>query len=301
MITTVAIPKTSTTPMPEKSSQGETMLGIPAETVQAWSNAAYIIAIAIAAVLTFLIYQSSALVVSDKERQLERYKSDAQQQVAAAQTEAELAKSNAALANERAAQLELRAAELEKETADVKARTVGLQNETEAAKASAEQARAEQERLKIDLTREQMARLDFESQFAWRTIPANVHDKLIALLAIKPGTMQIGFVAADPESTFLALQLQQIFSAAKWQTSLSANTYPGQILVGIFVPDTGDAETEQARAALKSVGILFSTGNAPAQAMSFGSTDSSKPLIVVGSKPTPTILNLIQSMNARPP
>lgn len=277
------------------------MLGIPAETVQAWSNAAYIIAIAIAAVLTFLIYQSSALVVADKERQLERYKSDAQTQVAGAQREAEIAKSGAAQANERAAQLELRAAELEKETADVKARTVGLQRETEAAKAAAEQARAEQERLKIGLTREQIARLQFESQFAWRTLAPEIRQKMVSALAINPGTMQIGFVSADPESTFLALQLQQIFLAAKWQTSLSANTYPGQIFVGIFVPNSGNAGTDQVRNALTSVGILFSTGDPPLQSMSFGSIDPSQPSIVVGSKPTPAIVELIQSMNAQHP
>ncbi len=78
--------------MPTKRSHEGTMFGLPADTIHTWSNGAYIIAIAVAAVLTFLIYQSSSIVVADKERALEAYKADADLRVADARREAELAK-----------------------------------------------------------------------------------------------------------------------------------------------------------------------------------------------------------------
>ena len=94
------------------------MLGLPASTVYAASNALYIIVVAAAAICTFVIYQSSAIVLKEEKAEFETYKIQAGKDVAAAYaegvkagSEAAEAKAVAAKANARAAEADARAAE----------------------------------------------------------------------------------------------------------------------------------------------------------------------------------------------
>lgn len=117
--------------MPPYRSQKGTMLGLPASTVYATSNALYIIAIGVAAICTLIIYQSSAIVLEEERKEFETYKVQAGKDVAAAYAEgvkagreageaktlAAEAGANAARANERAAVAGQAAEEARKEAA----------------------------------------------------------------------------------------------------------------------------------------------------------------------------------------
>lgn len=104
--------------MPPYRSQKGTMIGLPASTVYAATNSLYIIAVGVAAICTFLIYQSAAIVLAEEKREFETYKVQAGKDVAAAYAEgvkagreATEAKAAAAEANARAAEAQQRAAE----------------------------------------------------------------------------------------------------------------------------------------------------------------------------------------------
>ena len=108
------------------------MLGLPASTVYAASNALYIIVVAAAAICTFVIYQSSAIVLKEEKAEFETYKIQAGKDVAAAYaegvkagSEAAEAKAVAAKANARAAEADARAAE-----ANAKAQEASAQAES---------------------------------------------------------------------------------------------------------------------------------------------------------------------------
>ncbi|HEX2942179.1 MAG TPA: hypothetical protein VHO91_14115, partial [Rhodopila sp.] len=163
--------------------------------------------------------------------------------------------------------------------------------------AEAEQARVEQARLKLALEQEQVERLKFQGQFAWRTLSPEQRTTLVRLLSEQKGAVQIEFVSTDPEATFVAIQFEHVFRAAGWKIGFSANTYAGAVMLGVIVPDTPSNSTEVIRRALENVQIGFQTQQPPAQTMGFSSPSSSEAArLVIGSKPTLDILNAIGSV-----
>ena len=178
-----------------------------------------------------------------------------------------------------------------------------LQTNTETAIANAENARAEQARLNVALNREQIERLRFQAQFAWRVIPAEAAAKMIEKLSAAPSSIEITFIASDPEATFFAQQLIRIFSLAKWNLSQRAGTYPGIVMFGVFAPGPDTAETRSVRDALLLAGIIPSTQEPPSFSMgSVSSNFSGTPAasITIGSKATPEMAGLIDSFNKMP-
>src|SRR5215831_5748035 len=110
--------------------------------------------------------------------------------------------SEAGEARERASQVEQRAADLEKEAAS---------------------ARLETEKLKAVV--------------AWRIIPTESASQLEKALSDKPGSVNLRYTEGDPESLFLAIQLSNILSKAKWQIAAGSLKPANAILFGISLPD----------------------------------------------------------------
>ncbi len=162
------------------------------------------------------------------------------------------------------------------------------------------QAVKEQTRLQIELEKEQVGRLKFEAQFAWRVIDDPQKQILINTLATLPGTVNISFLNSDPESTFFASQLSNIFSSARWHVNMSAGVYPGSVILGVFIagsPGTND-ETQIVESAFSTIGLSFSNQAVAPPPMSFGTLLPNAVNIVVGGKPIPDVLSAIQSSGA---
>lgn len=150
-----------------------------------WSNIAYIVCVAIAAVATLAIYHLSARVNAAKDRELETYRTESTKQIAAAQAEAAQAM--------RIAESERRArAELESQVAAAEARAAE-------ANAVASQARLE------------LAKLTEP-----RTIAPEGQETIIAALREFAG-QRFGFsVFSDPEALALLRALDALLKSAGW-------------------------------------------------------------------------------------
>jgi hypothetical protein len=106
---------------------------------------------------------------------------------------------------------------------------------------------------------------------AWRTIDKQMGDALVHLLSATPGSVRIDFVENDPESTFVAIQLEKVFNDAKWKTRLWGCQFSGGLVWGVFVPaNTSHPDTvAKVQAAFGSVGLAFSTDDPPQSSVSF--------------------------------
>jgi hypothetical protein len=215
-----------------------------------WANWILIGALLVGVAATYAIVVSGNL----KEAALRR-------EVAAAGAVAETAKANAAAAAERATVLET-------EAAQAKERGAALENE-------AAQARLEQEQLKAHL--------------AWRAILPVEAAKLEKALSDHPGKINLQWTANDTEAQYLAIQIENIFAKAHWQTQILAISLTGAVAFGIRIPDSSSPDTEIVRDAFRSAAIPFTTTPPPPMqvgTMAFGGTMKDAPLVFVGTKPT---------------
>jgi hypothetical protein len=283
MTATVAMAERNTTPMPDQSNQEGTMLGLPAESVQAWSNAAYIIAIAVAAALTFIIYQSSSIIVADKDRALEAYKSDAAARIAAAHTEAEQAKASAAEANSEAARANERAA---------------------VAISRAESAKADQARLAVDLEHEKVARAEFEAQFSWRVIDDDNNATLRREIELASHVVAIEYPSGDQEATFLALQFMNLFTDSGWKVVPRSVPAP-QLFWGLDVPGPENDAVVLLRKALTAAGMQPVTQDIAIPGLFMGNDEANKLVpecrLIIGARMTASIQKLISDRNRQGP
>ncbi len=184
--------------------------------------------------------------------------------------EAEVSKLNTDLGTARAA-----IAKSDEETAKANKAAAQANERAVALEKDAANARLEQERLK--------------AQMAWRTIDQATLDKLKAALAQHPGKVNIKHPSGDTESEYLAVQLANAFSAAKWQVAMFSAQMGGMVAWGLFVPETAAAPgaTQSIRDALKEAGIGFSTQDLPQLGTGFGSLIPDGAIVLVGSKPPP--------------
>jgi hypothetical protein len=203
-----------------RNSQRGTMFGLPLDTVSSWANGLYLVALAVAAVASFVIFRVSA----EKDRELTRFRAESQE------------------------------------------RTAQLENETA-------QAKLEQERLK--------------AQLAWRTLSPEVRDLLTKALSAHPSRMNIEYVANDTEVQYLAIQIANAFTDAKWQIAMKQVTHAGTVVFGLWIPESPYEGTAEARAAFRAAGIPFSTDTPPPAGMGFGGVVENAGSILVGSKPLP--------------
>ena len=158
-----------------------------------WANIAYIVSVVIVAAMTFVIYHLSARVNADKDRELEKYRTESTIKITAAQAEA--AKAMKIAESER-----LVRAELESQVAATEARAAE-------ANAVASQAQLELAKLKEP-----------------RTIAPEAQEKIIAALKEFAG-QNFGFsVFPDPESLALLRTLDAVLKSARWlRVPLRAN------------------------------------------------------------------------------
>ena len=230
-----------------------------------WANFAYIVAIAIAAVATVVIYQLSSRVTAAKDRELEEYRTASEVKISTAQAEA--AEAMRIAESERLAR-----ADLESKVADAEARAAQ-------ANAAASQAQLELAKLKQP-----------------RTIAPEDQTKIIAELKGFAGQNFSFVVFADPESFALVRAIDDTLKSAGW---LRVSSQVGDIVhhvggstagtstdsgVGVFVgPDNHDAEP-----ALLSLGTALTDAGIPCRKGRAPQLRDKTPkaiLIVVGKKP----------------
>jgi hypothetical protein len=158
-----------------------------------------------------------------------------------------------------------RTATLEKEAARANERAARLENE-------AAQARLEQERLKAAL--------------AWRTLSKSQIDSLSGGLSRNPGSVNIRYTDGDPEALFLAIQIGNLLSAAKWNVAPGAVKFQNALTFQIHVEGGENADAKSLRDALTEASIPFTTEPSPPVGAGFSiSTIQGAPTLTIGSKP----------------
>ena len=278
------------------------MFGFPAETVHAWSNALFIVAIVAAAVLSFLIYQSSSLVLAEKQRALDTYKSEAQVMITAAQKGADAARAAAAQAREHGTALAVRAAGLEKDVADARERIAGLEQQTASSNATAEQAVTDRTQLQVNLEQEKTARAAFEAQFSWRILSDAQRSTLVRELSGPPHIVAIEFPGGDQEAQFFSLQLTKVFQDAGWKVALRSNP-SAPLLFGLNVPGPVTDTVTLVRRVLADIDMKPSELDAPTSGTMVQTGDAAKLTpdcrIMVGAKLTEIVKGVLSASQAR--
>jgi hypothetical protein len=93
----------------------------------------------------------------------------------------------------------------------------------------------------------------------------------------------------DPESLFLAIQISQILTKAKWKVAPGAVKPANAIVFGIGLPDASGIDAQTLRRSFSAAGLSFSTDPLPPIGVSFSvSTINGAPTLMVGSK-TPAL------------
>lgn len=288
--------------MPDPRIHESTMFGFPAESVHAWSNALFIVAIVVAVVTSFLIYQSSSLVLVEKQRALDAYKSEAQVMITAAQKESDAARAKAVQSREQGTALAVRAAGLEKDVADANERIASLQQQAVASKAAAEQAVNDKTQLQIDLEHEKTTRAAFESQFSWRILSDDQRNTLVRDLSGPPHTVAIEFPGGDQEAQFFSLQLTKAFQEAGWKVALRSNP-SAPLLFGLNVPGPVTEPVNLLRRALTTIDMKPSEIDAPVSGpmMQIGEAAKLTPdcRIMVGAKLTDIVRGVLSASQAK--
>jgi hypothetical protein len=278
------------------------MFGFPAESVHAWSNALFIVAIVAAAVLSFLIYQSSSLVLTEKQRALASYQSEARVMITAAQKDADTARAVAAQSREQGTALAVRAAGLEKDVVDARERIAGLEREAAASRAIAEQAVNDRTQLQISLERVRTARAEFEAQFSWRILSEEQRNTLVRELSGPPHSVAIEFPGGDHEAQFLSLQLMKLFQEAGWRVALRSNP-SAPLLFGLNVPGPATETVNLVRRVLSDIDMKPSDLDAPAPTGMTQIGDAAKLTpecrIMVGAKMTEIVKGVLSATQAR--
>jgi hypothetical protein len=141
-----------------------------------------------------------------------------------------------------------------------------------------------QERLTADAQLE-TARL--KAEMAWRVLPPELSTRLEESLSEAPGSVNIQFVAADPESQAFAIQLAKIFERAKWKVAMNALSFSGAVIFGIWIPDPPNQDALSIRRIFADLQIGYSTANLPPAGMGLGSTIPGAAILFVGSKAPP--------------
>jgi len=215
-------------------------------------------------VSTFVIVKTTDV----KEAYWDRDREVARDRIVELSHQSEIAKAELGKASAEIADAKRQAADLDKQAAAAKERTAALEKETA-------QAKLEQEKLK--------------AQLAWRILPADVAQRLQQELAKAPGSVNIKHISNDTEALYLAIQIGNIFSQAKWKVAMTSVTIPGTVVFGVWVPNVADAleSVEAARSAFSSANIGFSADTPPPEGMGFGSSLGQAATVLIGSKPVP--------------
>lgn len=108
---------------------------------------------------------------------------------------------------------------------------------------------------------------------AWRQLSAEQQRRFLTSLAHRSrGKVVLAWIANDPESLGLAVQLSELLTRAQWEIAAGSRTYPTQLVWGVSIPDSVDAADAvlALRAAFNDAQVQFSTADVPPHAMEFG-------------------------------
>ncbi len=134
----------------------------------------------------------------------------------------------------------------------------------------------------------QLEREQLKAELAWREWPPELVSTLQDHLAAQPASVTIQYIANDPETASFAIQINNTFYAAKWDTRMLSASYTGMLITGLFVIGSDETAVENTRAAFRATGINHSTDTPPREPyMKSGDGRPSDVMIIVGSKPRP--------------
>lgn len=189
---------------------------------------------------------------------------------------------------------DLKISQNERETAVAK-------SEASQANARAEEAKKTAEGFKLGIARahEQAALLEkqaadakleqekLKEQLAWRTIPSDQIEKMVAALSKGPASITIAYVSNDPEALWLGIQLSKVFERAGWGVNAQGRVYNDQLLFGLFVNGAGP-EANLVKKVFADVGVGFSTEPVPPPPIAYMVVSPPPPvLVMIGSKQPP--------------
>ena len=124
-----------------------------------------------------------------------------------------------------------------------------------------------------------------KSVVAWRVLTPEESLKLEQVLSTKPGSVNLRYTDGDPEALFLAIQISEILTKAKWQFAPGAFKPANAIVFGIELPDADGTDAQTLRGAFSTAKIPFSTNALSSSGIGFSiSTIAGAPTLMVGSK-----------------
>jgi len=176
------------------------MFGIPINTLLAWANSVYLISVAVAAISSVAIYQLSSISSAEKDRELDRYKTEAKTQISSAQTDSALAHKSSEKAKADAA------------IADAKAEDARLKQQ---------ELKNDNVKLETNLEKEKLSRLELEKAISPRYIE---QDEFAENMRAFKGTKVKILSIADSEAWYLAGQIAFALNYAGWEILYTKKT-----------------------------------------------------------------------------
>ena len=256
------------------NSQEGYIFGYPIDSVLNWVNVGYLVLVAFTAAFSVAVWKLSAVSSAAKDRALVQYQADANVKIHSADEKADAAVLQAAISNKMVAELSVEAEKL-------KATNLRLEAQAASAQRDAEQAKLEQKQI--------------EEAVAWRVLRPDQMEALGTNLQRGGGSVTIGWIANDPGSLFLALQISNVFDRVNeiapgtWKIQNDARSYSHRLLFGVFVPTLSNAATNVVRQALSAANVEFSTDDVPDAAFQLNS------MTTTGGPPTADAFIMIVS------
>ncbi len=158
-------------------------------------------------------------------------------------------------------------------------------NQVEIAKAEAAKANERAAHLENDAAQARLEQERLKAALAWRTLPKDVSEALLGRLSESPGSVNLRYTDGDPEALYLAIQLGNILSKAKWNVAAGAIKFANALTFGIHVENSDNPDADKLRNALVSSSVPFTTEPIPPMGLGFSiSTIPGAPTLTVGSK-----------------
>ena len=192
------------------NSQSEQLAGHSIDRVLNVLDVIYLCVIALAAVLSVLIFIVSLRSVAAKDRALEAYKRSAAIQIAYSNKQAQDA-------DQKSATSLLRAAEAQRQTATANAQATQIEA---AALTQSVEFQRQNTALNVQAAQLKATNLDLERQVSARRLSAEQASTLITVLEhFKEQRVRVGVSDSDPEASHYAQDFIHVFRAAKWHVS----------------------------------------------------------------------------------
>jgi hypothetical protein len=266
------------------TSQRGTLMRVESlQSLYEWSGRVYVFAVVIGAAASFGLWQfgKQLSIIQDSQiatlgasaEQLRKDNLNLESQIASAHKAVATAQADVAAANERTAQLEIQAAAAQKEAAAAQ----------------------------IEATRANDLAVRIQRAAAWRVIPPQTAAALVAGLTKGPGgAVTLSYLANDPETLFLAIQITNAFESADkaagkplWTIRVEPRIYSRAIYWGLRIIGQNDTLVTSIREVFRSVDLTYGTDPVPnvindSPGMTIGGGPLPDAMIFVGPKLPPS-------------